>query len=100
VFAHLLASDAQSEELNQDTSVLAVDDGLWVDPLTLQPGDRFVQIHRFLVQDDAAVESYEVELGLYDPLTGERCVVLDGEGSPADDHVRIRNEDLAPTVSE
>jgi hypothetical protein len=58
VFAHL--SDV-------DGRMLASDDGLWVDPLTLQPGDRFVQIHRFLVPDGAAAGPYTLQLGLYDP---------------------------------
>jgi hypothetical protein len=111
VFAHLLASDARPGSTRQaestgsragpepdQRSALAVDDGLWVDPLTLEPGDRFIQIHRFHIPDDPSVDSYEVELGLYDPMTGSRWTVLGAAGEPASDHVLIPNEDLARTV--
>jgi hypothetical protein len=63
VFAHLSDIDGR---------MLASDDGLWVDPLTLRPGDRFVQIHRFPVPDGASTGPYTLELGLYDPKTNER----------------------------
>jgi hypothetical protein len=56
--------------------MLASDDGLWVDPLTLQPGDRFVQIHRFSVSDGASDGPYALDLGLYDPKTNERWAIL------------------------
>jgi hypothetical protein len=67
VFAHL--SDVGGR-------MLASDDGLWVDPLTLQPGDRFVQVHRFPVPDGASAGPYALGLGLYDPKTNERWSVL------------------------
>ncbi len=98
VFAHLLASDAQLEGSHQERPPLAVDDGLWVDPLTLEPGDQFIQVHRFLIPHDPAARSYRVELGLYDPMTGDRWAVLDGDGEPVSDRVLIRREDLAKAV--
>jgi hypothetical protein len=100
VFAHLLASEVEADDLDRQRSMVAVDDGLWVDPLTLEPGDRFIQIHRFLVPDEIAVKCYDVELGLYDPMTGERWVVLDDEGKPIGDHVLIPDQDLRQAVSE
>ncbi len=48
VFAHLVDVNGRA---------LDIDDGLWVDPLTLQPGDRFVQVHRFAVPSDPAPHS-------------------------------------------
>jgi 4-amino-4-deoxy-L-arabinose transferase-like glycosyltransferase len=79
VFAHLLAADGTQ---------VAGDDGLWVDPLTLRPGDYFVQVHRFAVSGDGP---YEVRLGLYDPKPGEemRWNVLDDAGQPVADHVLV-----------
>jgi len=74
VFAHLLDADG---------TLVAGDDGLWVDPLTLRPGDRFVQIHRL------TSGSYTLELGLYDPMTGERWFVLDAKGQPCADHLLL-----------
>ena len=84
VFTHLLAADG---------TTVAVDDGLWVDPLTLRPGDRFVQAHRFTLPPGAPAGPYTLELGLYDPLTGERWAVLDSTGQPIADRV------LLPAVS-
>lgn len=66
VFAHVLASDG---------SLIMADDGLWVDPVTLRPGDRFLQAHRFTLPKDALAGPYSLELGLYDPLTGERWTI-------------------------
>jgi hypothetical protein len=79
VFAHLLATDGTQ---------VGGDDGLWVDPLTLQPGDTFIQVHRFTPSADG---SYAVRLGLYDPKPGEemRWDVVDGAGQPVADHVLV-----------
>jgi hypothetical protein len=63
VFAHVLAADG---------TLLKGDDGLWVDPWTLQPGDRFLQIHRFPGLEGAAPEPDHAAIGLYDPKTGAR----------------------------
>jgi len=75
-FAHLVAADG---------SFPAGDDGLWVDPTTLQPGDRFVQLHRFSLPDDAPTSPYRLEVGLYDPLTGDRWTVLGRDGQRVGD---------------
>ncbi len=65
------------------------DDGLWVDPLTLQPGDRFIQIHRFTLPAGAPGGPYTLEIGLYDPRTGERWAVLDANGNTIADRVLL-----------
>jgi hypothetical protein len=80
VFAHLVDNDG---------TVVDTDDGLWVDPLTLEPGDRFMQIHRFSVPDRPAVGSYALELGLYDPKTSERWLMLSANGEPDADRLHI-----------
>ena len=67
---------------NADGEFLVGDDGLWVDPTTLQPGDRFVQQHQFTRAQDAAVET--AVFGLYDPFTGDRILTLNGQ-----DHIRL-----------
>ncbi len=84
VFAHLLDSDG---------AFLAGDDGFWVDPLTLQPGDRFVQIHRFTLPPDAPAGPYTLALGLYDPLTGDRWPTLQSDGQFGPDFVQIPVEE-------
>jgi hypothetical protein len=76
VFAHLL--DAQGVSF-------ASDDGLWVDPLTLRTGDRFIQLHRLSLPSDAPEGPYTLELGLYDPKTGDRRKILDSEREPYTD---------------
>ncbi|MCO5193359.1 MAG: glycosyltransferase family 39 protein [Anaerolineae bacterium] len=58
-------------------SVITGDDGLWVDPYTLQPGDRFMQRHLLVPPGNTEVDS--LAFGLYDPLTGERIVTTEGE---------------------
>ena len=75
VFAHLVSRDG---------ILAAADDGLWVDPLTLQQGDRLLQIHRFTIPADAPSAPYTLELGLYDPMTRERWRILDSVDQPAD----------------
>ena len=82
VFAHLLAADGEQ---------VTGDDGLWVDPLTLQPGDYFLQVHRFTLPPDAPAGPYGVRLGLYDPKPGEemRWDVLDDAGEPVADYVLV-----------
>jgi hypothetical protein len=73
VFAQL--QDAQG-------SFLVGDDGLWVDPQTLQPGDQFIQQHELLIPDRPLGTT--AVYGLYDPKTGERILTTDGR-----DHIRL-----------
>lgn len=61
IFVHAL--DAAGELVGQW-------DGLDVDPATWQPGDVFVQLHRFTVPETAVVHSFAI--GLYDGVTLER----------------------------
>lgn len=56
---------------------LVGDDGLWVDPTTLQTGDMFVQQHELVLPDGVAAET--AVIGLYDPKTGERILTNDGQ---------------------
>ena len=71
VFAHLV---------DPGGGVIAIDDGLWVDPYTLQPGDSWVQLHRF----SHPIESADLRLGLYNPATQERVLLENQE-----DHLYI-----------
>jgi len=80
VLAHLVDADG---------TPLDTDDGLWVDPLTLRPGDRFVQIHRFSLSSDSVAEPRAVALSLYDPKTNERWHTLDADGEAGPELVTI-----------
>lgn len=68
VFAHLL---------DENGTFLVGDDGLWVDPLTLQKGDVFLQRHHLPAPADEPAAA--VVFGLYDPMTGERIFTDDGQ---------------------
>jgi hypothetical protein len=61
---------------------LVGDDGLWVDPQTLQAGDRFIQQH--LLPGVENMDGVTAVFGLYDPLSGERILTSDGQ-----DHIRL-----------
>jgi hypothetical protein len=65
------------------------DDALWVDPVTLFPADRFLQVHRLALPADAPVGPYSLEVGLYDPLTNVRWSVMDADGAAVADHVLL-----------
>ncbi len=80
VFVHLLAGDGR---------MLAGDDGLWVDPLTLQVGDCFVHAHHIAAPESAPPGSYHLVIGLYDKKTGQRWPTLDADGRPVGDVVFI-----------
>jgi hypothetical protein len=76
VFVHLLTPDG---------SLLAGDDGLWVEPYTLKLGDYFVQWHHLNFTPNLTealkfgeARSYHLALGLYDPLTGQRWSLKNG----------------------
>ena len=58
------------------------DDGFWVDPLTLHLGDVFRQQHHLPATADGS-SGYAI-IGLYDPMTGERILSVDGR-----DQVRL-----------
>lgn len=73
VFAHLVDANGV---------LLAGDDGLWVDPLTLHTGDVFLQRH--LLSAPADSQPAAVVFGLYDPMSGERILTTSG-----DDAVRL-----------
>lgn len=73
-------------------SFLVGDDGLWVDPATLRPGDVFVQQHHLAAPETLA--GVTAVFGLYDPMTGERVLTQDGR-----DFIRVDvapGEDAAP----
>ncbi|MBK7894623.1 MAG: glycosyltransferase family 39 protein [Anaerolineaceae bacterium] len=68
--------------LDASGNFLIGDDGLWVDPVTLQPGDTFLQQHWLILPEGSVAAT--VAFGLYDPMTGERILTTDGR-----DHLRL-----------
>lgn len=55
---------------------LVGDDGLWVDPQTLQPGDIFRQFHQLPLPIES--QTAAIYVGLYDPYTKQRIRTNDG----------------------
>ena len=51
--------------------------GLWVDAETLRDGDVFLQRHYLSVPAGAVPAA--ISFGLYDPMTGERWLTIDGQ---------------------
>ena len=72
--------------------MVSVDDGLWVDPYSLRPGDQILQVHQLDVPIPS--ESYRLEMGLYDPMTGERWRTPQGR-----DSLEIRLPSCQPKTS-
>jgi hypothetical protein len=99
IFAHLLDADG---------AYMTGEDGLGVDPYTLEPGDRFLHLHRLTLPAEGlhpvgagakpvegghpepvegghpepvegGQDGYRVRLGLYDPRTGQRWHTDGGE---------------------
>jgi hypothetical protein len=62
--------------LDPSGAVVDGDDGLWVDPYSLQAGDTFLQLHR--LHAPLADADVQLELGLYDPVTGDRVALSTG----------------------
>lgn len=67
VFVHLLDAEGQ---------LITGDDGLWVDPDTLEAGDIFQQRH--LLRPSVVTGDETLMFGLYDPKTGKRILTADG----------------------
>ena len=68
--------------LDEEGKFLAGDDGLWVDPLSLFPGDIFLQEHYPVLPEGTVAQT--AVFGLYDPMTGARILTTDGR-----DHLRL-----------
>jgi 4-amino-4-deoxy-L-arabinose transferase-like glycosyltransferase len=62
--------------LDTDGALVGGSDRFDVDAYALQPGDRFLQRHTFA--DDTPPGTYTLEIGLYNPTTGERYLTDDG----------------------
>ncbi|MGB4869129.1 MAG: hypothetical protein WBP47_03735, partial [Candidatus Promineifilaceae bacterium] len=56
--------------LDKQGKIIGQWDGLDVDSTSWQPGDVFVQVHRFAVPETAVVQAFAI--GLYDADTLER----------------------------
>jgi hypothetical protein len=79
IFVHLLDSHSQEKGGH---------DGLAAGLSSLQPGDMIVQLHRLRVAAGAQPGEHQLEIGLYNPVTGQRLVALEN-GTPAADRLLL-----------
>jgi hypothetical protein len=68
-----------SHVLDADGGVLAGDDRLDLDPAYLRAGDEFIQRFQLALPAGLAAGEYVVQVGLYDPATGARVPLANGE---------------------
>jgi len=59
-------------------------DGLDVQPVSLQPGDRFAQVQRIPVKLETPPGTYYLQVGLYHPETLVRLPIAAGGGETVD----------------
>jgi hypothetical protein len=64
--------------LNSDGSIYLQQDRLDAPSWQWQAGDTVLQIHQFAIPADATPGEYQVEVGFYDHITGERLLTQDG----------------------
>jgi len=82
IFSHLL---------NPDGSYLSGDDHLDVDPSTLRVEDQFIQFFEIPLPAPPAAGNYPLEIGLYNPITRQRFLLLTGE-----DHLTLTTLPIPP----
>jgi hypothetical protein len=82
VFVHLM---------DQESRVWGAEDRLDLHPPTWEQGDLLVQAHRVPVASDAPPGLYQLEIGLYMPITMQRLALYEGtEGqAPVGDRVLL-----------
>ena len=80
VFVHLLDSHSNVRGGHDDLAV-----GL----STLQAGDLIVQLHRFWISAEAQPGLHQIEIGLYDPATGQRLSIFE-DGEPVADRLLLQ----------
>lgn len=59
-------------------------------------GEVIVDTYAIPVQPDAPPGTYQIEIGLYEPVSGQRLAVLGESGAPAADHIILTTIQVAP----
>lgn len=63
---------------------------------TWRVGEVVVDDYAIPIQADAPPGDYRIEIGLYNPLTGERLAVVDDVGAATADHVALTTVEVMP----
>ena len=87
MFSHLLTPDTPPNTHPRGEpgaggaggSLVAGDDQLDVDPATLRPGDSFIQSFAIVLPAGLPAGSYLLRVGVYDPASGARLPLLNGD---------------------
>ncbi len=90
VFVHILGNEFNATTngpvwAQHDAAPL---DGQWITSSWV-PGDRLLDRHMLVIQENAPAGEYQVELGLYDSRTGERVNVVNVDGQPVGDRLLL-----------
>ena len=84
VFVHLLGSDGQVvAQQDSPPGGGASPTSSWV------PAEYITDMYQLVVKPDLPAGEYRIEIGMYDPATGVRLPVVDGEGRSQADHVLL-----------
>jgi hypothetical protein len=75
IFVHLIDAETQTYANGDSNFYLTL---YW------QPGETFTSYHVLWTPEDMPAGDYLLQLGLYNPDTGERATVYDGDGTPVD----------------
>ena len=61
-----------------------------------QPNDTIRQVHTLSIPAEAAPGTYELRIGLYDPVTGIRVPLADKRGTDGSDYIVLATIDITP----
>ena len=60
------------------------------------PGETIEDVHEITLPADAPTDNYQIEIGVYSPLSWQRLNVLDEDGLPASDHLLLSPINILP----
>ena len=84
VFVHLLDSEGQlRSQADSPPTSGKYPTSVW------DAGEFIADLHTLSIAPDLPAGEYRVAIGLYDPHTGQRLQILDGDGTPTGDFVTI-----------
>jgi len=84
VYVHLVDAAGQTvAQADGEPGAGALPTSSWL------PGEYLADPHRLLAPANLPAGTYTIEIGLYDPATGQRLLWLDAAGQPNDQPLRL-----------
>ena len=81
--------------LNAQGEIVAQQDGLSLTSTSLRAGDVFIQIHHLTLPTDLKSGTYDLSIGLYTQVDGNRLPIV-ANGQPQGDRLFLRSIDVTP----